>query len=355
MANDLTMKELLTMMVKTNASDLHLIAYAPPKFRINGKLKAGNISPLPPDKVKKLVYSVLNEKQRQILEEDKGIDFSFSFGKGTRFRGSIFFQTGTAAGVFRMIKNDIYSFEQLGLPSIVKQLTDKPKGLILVTGPTGSGKTTTLATMIDNINKHYEKHIITIEDPIEFRHSNKKCNVVQRELNLDTNSFADSLRQALRQDPDVLMVGEMRDFETMDLALKLAETGHLCLATLHTNSAVESINRIINTFPYSQHTQVRQQISFVLQAVLCQTLVPSTKGGRVLALEILTAIPSVRSMIRENKVQQLYGLMQTGGKFGMKTMNQALFDLIKSRTVKEEDALRASPDIEELKKMLGMP
>lgn len=349
-----TIKDLLVKMGDLNASDLHLTVGAPPKYRIDGKMKPANLPVLNARLVKELLYSVLTEQQKKKFETELELDFSFGIAKVSRFRGNLFMQRGSAGGVFRRIPAEVWPFEKLGLPPIVRKLADRPKGLILVTGPTGSGKSTTLATIIDKINREQEKHIITIEDPIEFVHSHKKCNVNQREVYSDTKSFKEALKHVLRQDPDVLLVGEMRDIETVELALTIAETGHLCLATLHTNSAAETINRIVDIFPSGQQPQIRTQLSFILEGIICQTLMPKIGGGRAVAYELLIATPAIRAVIRDDKIQQIYSIMQTSAQFGMKTLNQSLYELVLDRKVKESDAIRASHDPIELeKKLLG--
>lgn len=353
MSTKYTLKDLLIEMTKMGASDLHITVASPPRFRIDGKLKAGNYPPLNPDKVKDLVYSVLNEQQKKRFEMEKELDFSFGIKNIGRFRGNAYLQRGCVGGAFRMIPYEVWPFEKLGLPPVVREMSTRPKGLILVTGPTGSGKSTTLATIIDKINTDFEKHIITIEDPIEFIHKHKKCMINQRQILDDTNSFNDALKHVLRQDPDVILIGEMRDKETIEAALRIAETGHLCLATLHTNSASESINRIIDVFPSTQQSQIRTQLSFILEGILCQSLLPKIRGGRVMAVEILVSTPAIRAVIRDDKVHQIYSLMQAGKKYGMKTLNQSLYELIINRQIAEDDGIRASHDPVELQKMLG--
>ncbi len=351
-----SLEELLRKAIEMGASDLHITAGSPPMVRIHGKLVPLNkIPPLSPSDTKKLCYSILTDTQRQRFEEDLEIDFSFGIKGLSRFRGNIFFQRGTVAGAFRMLPYEIPQLSELGLPPVVETFVEKPKGLILVTGPTGSGKSTTLAAMIDRINSTREGHIITIEDPIEFVHRHKKCIVNQREVSSDTASFARALRSALRQDPDVVLIGEMRDIETMEAALTMAETGHLTFATLHTNSAVETINRIIDAFPSERQDQVRVQLSFVLEGIISQRLIPRKDGkGRVLAAEVLVPIPAIRNLIRENKIHQIYSQMQVGqAQHGMQTMNQALASLVKKGLITPQAALDNSTNKDELRNLLG--
>ncbi len=351
----LTIEELLKAAVSMEASDLHITAGSPPVFRIHGKLvPMKDVPPLSPSDTKRLCYSVLTDAQRHRLEEDLEIDFSFGIKGVSRFRGNVFFQRGTVAGAFRTLPYRIPDMSELGLPPVVETFTTKPKGLVLVTGPTGSGKSTTLASMIDRINRTRECHIITIEDPIEFTHSHKKSVVTQREVASDTHSFAKALRSALRQDPDVVLIGEMRDLETCEAALTMAETGHLTFATLHTNSATETINRIVDIFPMEKQDQVRVQLSFVIEGIISQRLIPRSDGrGRVLATEVLVATPAIRNLIRENKIHQVYSQMQTGQLVhGMQTMNQSLADLVRRGLITPHDALNNSTNKEELKLLL---
>ncbi|MGE4650960.1 MAG: type IV pilus twitching motility protein PilT, partial [Myxococcota bacterium] len=348
--------QLLKTMIEKNASDLHLTTGTSPQLRIDGKLHPLRMPPLSPQETKQLCYSVLTDAQKHKFEEHNELDLSFSVQKLSRFRGNIFVQRGNVAGAFRAIPFKIHSFDDLGLPGVVAKLAQKPRGLVLVTGPTGSGKSTTLATMIDKINTERNEHIVTIEDPIEYLHPHKGCVVNQREVGADTGSFKDALKYILRQDPDVVLIGEMRDLETMEAALTLGETGHLCFGTLHTNSAAQTINRIIDVFPAHQQSQVRAQLSFVLEGVLCQNLLPRANGsGRVMALEVMVPNAAIRNLIREDKVHQIYSAMQVGQeRFEMETMNQSLHDLCRKRMVNHEDALGRSPDPAELRKMLGM-
>ncbi|MBI4456258.1 MAG: type IV pilus twitching motility protein PilT [Acidobacteria bacterium] len=350
----LSLAELLQKLVDLNGSDLHLGANTPPRIRMNGKLLPLDGSPLTPADTKKLVYSIMTDAQKYKYEENLELDFSFGIKGLARFRANVFTQRGVVSGVFRLIPFEIKSFEQLNLPPVVKKLCDKPRGLILVTGPTGSGKSTTLAAMIDKINSERNQHIITIEDPIEFLHLHKKSLVSQREVNSDTHSFASALRVTLREDPDVVLIGEMRDLETVEAALRIAETGHLTFATLHTNSAASTINRIIDIFPSHQQSQIRAQLSLVLEGILCQALIPRANGeGRVMAMEILLPNAAIRNLIREDKIHQIYSAMQTGqDKFGMQTFNQALASLHLSKQITLEETLASSSNPEELQEMI---
>jgi len=323
-------------------------------LRLHGKLMPLDLPPLTPADTKSLAYSILTDAQKHKFEENKELDFSFGVKGLSRFRSNVFMQRGAVAVAIRAIPYTILSFEELGLPKIVSELCDKPKGLVLVTGPTGSGKSTTLASMINKINTERQEHIITIEDPIEYVHQHKKCIVNQRELNSDTYSFKAALKSVLREDPDNVLIGEMRDLETIEAALVIAETGHLTFATLHTNSAVQTINRIIDVFPSHQQPQIRAQISFILEGVLCQMLIPKANGqGRVLALEIMIPNPAIRNLIREEKVHQIYSAMQTGQeKFNMVTMNQSLMNHYLARNITLEEAMSRSTIPEELTQMI---
>jgi twitching motility protein PilT len=347
--------QMLKELVERGGSDLHITTNSPPQLRIDGKLTPMNEPPLTAIETKQLCYSVLTEAQKHKFEEENDLDLSFGVKGLSRFRGNVFIQRGAVAGVFRVIPYKILTFDELGLPPVVKDLSEKPRGLVLVTGPTGSGKSTTLASIIDRINNERHEHIITVEDPIEYLHPHKGCLVNQREVGSDTKSFKSSLKYILRQDPDVVLVGELRDLETIEASLTLAETGHLCFATLHTNSCVQTINRIIDVFPPYQQTQVRTQLSFVLEGVLSQTLVPRLGNkGRVLALEVMVPNPAIRNLIREDKIHQIYSQMQVGqDKFGMQTMNQSLFSLFTKRLISLEDAVGRSPDPDELRQMMG--
>jgi twitching motility protein PilT len=352
---DFTLQELLQKMSELGSSDLHLSLNSPPQIRVHGHLRPmEGYQPLTAETIKKLAYSVLTEDHKKRFEEMNSIDLSFGLKGTSRFRANIFNQKGAVGGVFRAIPFEIKSFEDLGLPPVVAELCKKPRGLVLVTGPTGSGKSTTLAAMIDKINIDRHDHILTIEDPIEFVHSHKNCVVNQREVSADTPGFAAALKDALRQDPDVVLVGEMRDLETIEMALRIAETGHLTFGTLHTNSAASTINRIIDVFPSSQQSQIRTQLSLVLEGVMCQTLLPKTSGdGRVMALEVLVPNSAVRNLIREDKIHQIYGIMQTGAeKHGMQTFNSSLAELVKKRIVSREIAMQRSSQPDELKDLL---
>jgi twitching motility protein PilT len=348
--------DMLKELIERGGSDLHITTNSPPQVRVDGKLVSLDIPPLNPVETKQLCYSVLTETQKHKFEEENELDLSFGVKGLSRFRSNIFVQRGAVAGVFRTIPFKILTFDELGLPPVVADLAYKPRGLVLVTGPTGSGKSTTLASIIDKINSERHDHIVTIEDPIEYLHPHKNCLVNQREVGSDTKSFKHALKYVLRQDPDVVLVGEMRDLETIEAALTLAETGHLCFATLHTNSCVQTINRIVDVFPPYQQTQIRAQLSFSLEGVISQTLIPKASGkGRALALEIMIPNPAIRNLIREDKLHQIYSQMQVGqDKFGMQTMNQSLFNLHQKRLISLDDALGRSTDPDELKQMLGM-
>ncbi|MDD2309611.1 MAG: PilT/PilU family type 4a pilus ATPase [Desulfuromonadaceae bacterium] len=348
---------LLKVLVEANGSDLHITTNSPPQMRVDGHLIPMDFPPMNQVETKQLCYSVLTDAQKHKFEEENELDLSFGVKGLSRFRGNMFIQRGAVAGVFRVIPYKIMSFEELSLPPIVPELAARPRGLILVTGPTGSGKSTTLASIVDYININRREHIVTIEDPIEYLHPHKGCLVNQREVGADTKGFKNALKYVLRQDPDVVLIGELRDLETIEAALTLAETGHLCLATLHTNSCAQTINRIVDVFPPYQQTQIRAQLSFVLEGVLSQTLIPrmGTKG-RALALEIMVPNAAIRNLIREDKVHQIYSQMQIGQeKFGMQTMNQSLFILFQKRMISLEEALGRSQDPEELKQMISNP
>ncbi len=347
--------QLLKAMVEKGGSDLHITTGSPPQLRIDGKLNPLKSPPLTAPETKQLCYSILTDSQKHRFEESNELDLSFGVKGLSRFRANIFMQRGAVAGAFRTIPFKILSFQELGLPSAVESFGSKPRGMILVTGPTGSGKSTTLAAIIDKINSERFEHIITIEDPIEYLHPHKNCIINQREINADTKSFKIALKYILRQDPDVVLVGEMRDIETMEMALVAAETGHLVFGTLHTNSCVQTINRVIDVFPSYQQPQIRAQISFVLEGVLCQNLIPKASGhGRVLALEIMIPNPAVRNLIREDKIHQIYTSMQVGQeKFGMKTFNQSLAESYQKRLITLEDAMGRSPDTDELQKLIS--
>lgn len=349
------MHQLLKTMIEKNASDLHITTGTPPQLRIDGKLHPLKMPPLSPQETKQICYSVLTDAQKHHFEETNELDLSFSVQKLSRFRGNVFVQRGNVAGAFRAIPFKILSFDELNLPPVVSELARKPRGLILVTGPTGSGKSTTLASIVDRINTDRNEHIVTIEDPIEYLHSHKGCVVNQREVGADTHNFKNALKYILRQDPDIVLIGELRDLETIEAALTVAETGHLAFATLHTNSAVQTINRIVDVFPPYQQSQIRQQLSFVLEGVMCQTLLPRANGpGRVLAIECMVPNTAIRNLIREDKIHQLYSAMQVGQrKFGMQTLNQSLAGLVQQRLVTMDDAMGRSPDVEELKTLVA--
>jgi len=351
---NLTLGDLLRKLNEMNGSDLHITTNSPPQIRVHGQLTALDMPPLTPSESKQLIYGVMTDAQKHRYEEDLELDFSFGLKGLARFRANCFNQRGSSAAVFRVIPWEIKSFEELHLPPIVAKLCDRPRGLILVTGPTGSGKSTTLASMIDKINRERHEHILTIEDPIEFVHPHKNCLVNQREVHSDTKSFGSALRAALREDPDVVLVGEMRDLETVESALRIAETGHLTLGTLHTNSASSTINRIIDVFPSHQQPQIRAQLSLVLEGILCQSLLPRLGGnGRVLAMEILIPNAAIRNLIREDKIHQIYSAMQSGqDKFGMQTLNQSLATLCLQKQISLEVALQRSSLTDELRDII---
>jgi twitching motility protein PilT len=351
----ISLSELLKKLLEVSGSDLHVTTNSPPQIRVDGHLRPLDMPPLTAAETKQLAYSVLTDAQKHRFEENLELDFSFGIKGLARFRANVFNQRGAVAAVFRMIPYEIRSFNQLGLPAIVSKLCDKPRGLILVTGPTGSGKSTTLAAMLDKINNERHDHIITIEDPIEFLHSHKNCLVNQREVHSDTHSFANSLRAALREDPDVVLIGEMRDLETIESALRIAETGHLTFGTLHTNSAASTINRVVDVFPAHQQPQVRAQLSLVLEGIMCQALLPKASGtGRAMAMEILVPNPAIRNLIREDKIHQIYSSMQAGQeKFGMQTFNQALATLHFQKQITLETAMLRSHNPDELTDMIN--
>jgi twitching motility protein PilT len=351
----ISLSELLKKLTELGGSDLHITTGTPPQVRVDGHLHPlEGYRQMNSSDTKQLAYSVLTDAQKHRFEENLELDFSFGVKGLSRFRANIFNQRGAVGAVFRAIPYEIKTFESLGLPPIVKQLCDKPRGLILVTGPTGSGKSTTLASMIDKINSDRHEHILTIEDPIEFLHNHKNCVVNQREVNADTRGFSEALRTALRQDPDIVLVGEMRDLETIESALRIAETGHLTFATLHTNSAFSTINRIIDVFPSEQQSQIRAQLSLVLEGIMCQALLPRADGrGRVMALEILVPNSAIRNLIREDKVHQIYSMMQTGqDKYGMQTFNQALASAYHKRLITLDIAMQRSSNTDELKELI---
>jgi twitching motility protein PilT len=352
----LNLRALLQEMIEREASDLHITAGERPKLRVDGDITNSSVETvMTPKDTLQLAYSVLTEQQKKRFEFEDELDFSFGIQNLARFRGNVFKQRGCVAMVLRMIPFSVRTFEDLGLPPVVARLAERPRGLILVTGPTGSGKSTTLAAMIDKINRDRKGHIITVEDPIEFIHRHQNCIVNQREIGTDTKSFAAALKYALREDPDIILVGEMRDLETIAAALTIAETGHLVLATLHTNSAAESINRIIDVFPSTQQSQVRAQLAFVLEGVVTQTLLPKARGrGRAMACEIMVATPAIRALIRDDKIHQIYSAMQAGKKHGMQTMNDCLYQLYTNRDVTQEECERVSHDPKEFLRMIGV-
>ncbi|MGH7475481.1 MAG: type IV pilus twitching motility protein PilT [Longimicrobiales bacterium] len=351
----LNLRALLEEMIRRAASDLHVTAGEKPKLRVDGELVDANFDrPLTPKDTLQIAYSILTENQKKRFENEDELDFSFGIQNLARFRGNVYRQRGCVAMAIRIIPFEIQTFEKLGLPPIVARLAEKPRGLVLVTGPTGSGKSTTLAAMIDKINREERGHILTIEDPIEFVHKHHGCIVNQREVGADTRGFTAALKYALRQDPDVVLIGEMRDLETISAALTIAETGHLAFGTLHTNSAAESINRIIDVFPSHQQSQVRAQLAFVLEGVVTQTLIPRAKGGgRVCAAEIMICTPAIRACIRDDKVHQIYSIMQAGKKFGMQTLNDALYQLYLTGEISLEEALKHTSEPNELLRMTG--
>src|SRR6476646_3930892 len=354
-ASALNLRVLLEEMIERGASDLHVSAGERPMLRVDGDMTRSNIDfVMQPKDTLQIAYSVLTENQKKKFETEDELDFSFGIQNLARFRGNCFKQRGCVSVVVRQIPINIKTFEQLALPKVIADLADKPKGLILVTGPTGSGKSTTLAAMLDKINKELKGHMITIEDPIEFIHRHQLCIVNQREVGTDTKSFQAALKYALRQDPDVVLIGEMRDLDTIQAALTISETGHLAFATLHTNSAAEAINRIIDVFPAHQQSQVRAQLAFVLEGIVTQTLLPKAQGrGRVMAAEILVVTPAIRALIRDDKVHQIYSSMQAGKKFGMQTLNDALYQLYMAREVSADECLRVSGDPTEFQRMIG--
>jgi twitching motility protein PilT len=347
--------QLLKTMIEKGASDLHVTAGSPPQLRIDGSLVPLKVPPFTPTDTKQLCYSVLTDQQRARFEQDNELDLSFTVKGLSRFRANVFVQRGSVAGAFRTIPFKILSFQELGLPPVVSELSRKPRGLVLVTGPTGSGKTTTLAAIIDKINVERREHIVTIEDPIEYVHPHKNCIVNQREVGSDTDSFKRALKHILRQDPDVVLIGEMRDLETIEAALTIAETGHLAFATLHTNGCVQTINRIVDVYPPYAQAQVRAQLSFVLEGVISQALIPRASGqGRVLAIEIMVPNPAIRNLIREDKIHQIYSQMQIGQtKFGMQTLNQSLAALFQKGLITLDEAMSRSSDQDELRNILA--
>jgi twitching motility protein PilT len=350
-----SLHQLLKTMTEMGGSDLHVTTNSPPQIRVDGKLRPLDLPPLNAVDTKQLAYSVLTDAQKHRFEETLELDFSFGIKGLARFRANVFMQRGAVAAVYRTIPYEIRSFKELNLPPVVAQICEKPRGLVLVTGPTGSGKSTTLAAMLDKINSERHEHMITIEDPIEYLHQHKKCVVNQRELHADTHSFTNALRAALREDPDVVLIGEMRDLETIESALRIAETGHLTFGTLHTNSAAQTINRIVDVFPAHQQPQIRAQLSLVLEGIMCQALLPKATGtGRCLAMEIMVPNAAIRNLIREDKIHQIYSTMQTGQeKFGMQTFNQSLASLYFSKQISLQTALQRSSIPDELQDMIN--
>jgi twitching motility protein PilT len=351
-----TLPELLKAMVDLEGSDLHIATNTPPQIRVHGHLQRLQLPELTPSETKTLVYSVLTDSQKKRFEETMELDFSFGIKAiGARFRCNVFNQRGAVGAVYRLIPEKIRTFGELGLPTVLATLAERPRGLVLITGPTGSGKSTTLAAMIDKINSERHDHILTIEDPIEYIHQHKNCLVNQREVHSDTNSFGNALRAALREDPDIVLIGEMRDLETVEAALKIAETGHLTFGTLHTNSAAQTINRIIDIFPAGQQAQIRTQLSLVLEGIVCQALLPRADGkSRVCSLEIMVPTPAIRNLIRDDKIHQIYGAMQSGQeKLGMQTANQSLATLYQKRLITLETAMSSSSNRDELQDMIN--
>jgi twitching motility protein PilT len=350
-----TLPELLKTLVEKGGSDLHITTNTPPQIRVHGHLQRLEGTDLTPADTKQLAYSVLTDEQKKRFEETMELDFSFGIRGLARFRCNLFNQRGSVGGVYRVIPEKIRAFNELGLPAVLATLAQRPRGLVLVTGPTGSGKSTTLAAMLDKINSERYEHILTIEDPIEFLHPHKNCLVNQREVHSDTKGFSNALRAALREDPDIVLIGEMRDLETVEAALKIAETGHLTFGTLHTNSAAQTINRIIDIFPAGQQAQIRTQLSLVLEGIVCQALLPKADGkGRVCSLEILVPTPAIRNLIRDDKVHQIYGSMQSGQeKYGMQTANQSLATLHLKGQITLETAMAASSLKDELQDMIN--
>ena len=349
-----TLPELLKTLVEAGGSDLHITTQTPPQIRVHGHLQRVEGADMSPAETKQLAYSVLTDAQKKRFEETLELDFSFGLKGLARFRCNMFNQRGSVGAVYRVIPEKIRSFQELQLPPVLATLAERPRGLVLVTGPTGSGKSTTLAAMIDKINKERHDHILTIEDPIEFVHQHQGCLVNQREVHSDTQSFSNALRAALREDPDIVLIGEMRDLETVEAALKIAETGHLTFGTLHTNSASQTINRIIDIFPANQQGQIRTQLSLVLEGIVCQALLPKIGGGRVVSLEIMIPTPAIRNLIREDKIHQIYSAMQTGQeKVGMQTANQSLATLYQKKQITLETALGASSNRDELQDLIN--
>ena len=348
-----TVRDLLMLLVERNGTDLLLSVGQPPQIRLSGNLVSLDFAPLTQEMAKVLCYQVMSELHQKKFEEEWEVDFSFGIQNVSRFRVNIFNQRGSVSGAFRRIPFKILSFEELSIPPIIKEMSDKPNGLVLVTGPTGCGKSTTLAAMLERINETRYQHMITIEDPIEYLHHHKKCTIDQREVGSDTRSFHNALKSILRQDPDVVLLGEMRDMESIQAALTIAETGHLCFATLHTNSCSQTLARIVDVFPGDKQQQIRTQLAMSLNCVMTQVLLPKIGGGLQLALEIMVATPAIKAMIRENKLHNIDNQIQLGSKFGMQTMNQSLAQVVKAGLVSEEDAMQASLDQEDFRKNMA--
>jgi twitching motility protein PilT len=352
MAETYTCKDLLMQMVQRNGTDILLSVGQPPQMRISKRLVSLEYDKLTPERAKELTYQVMSESQQKKLEDDLEVDFSFGLANISRFRANVFMQRGSISGAFRRIPYKMLSFEELSLPPVVREMSEKPNGLVLVTGPTGCGKSTTLAAMLDRINETRYCHIITIEDPIEYLHQHRKATVDQREVYSDTKSFQSALKSILRQDPDVVLLGEMRDAESIQAALTVAETGHLCFATLHTNSCAQTLARIVDVFPGEKQPQIRTQLALSLNCVMTQVLLPKIGGGLQLALEIMVATPAVRALVRENKVHTIDNQIRLGAKFGMQSLNQSLAAVVKSGLVSEDDAVELSPDRDDFRKCM---
>jgi twitching motility protein PilT len=348
-----SLRELLEILLEQHGSDLHLSVGSPPQIRVDGKLSNLDMDPLTPEQTKKLAYSMMSERQKQRFEENSELDLSFGIENLSRFRCNVFMQRGNVSVALRQIPYRVPTFEELGLDKTVVEMANLPRGLVLVTGPTGSGKSTTLAALINKINRERHSHILTVEDPIEYLHRHQNCLINQREVGADTKSFAAALKYALRQDPDVVLIGEMRDLETVTQALNISETGHLAFATLHTNSCAETINRIIDVYPVNQQEQVRVTLSFVLQGVISQQLVPKIGGGRVLATELMVCTPAIRALIRDDKIHQVYSMIQSGQKHGMRTMNMSLANLHLTRKITIGEAMSRSANVQELNEMIS--
>ncbi len=348
-----SLRELLEILLERHGSDLHLAVGSPPQIRVDGKLSTLDFDPLAPDQTKKLAYSMMSEKQKQRFEETSELDLSFGVENLSRFRCNVFVQRGNVSVALRQIPYRVPTFEELGIDKTIVEMANLPRGLVLITGPTGSGKSTTLAALINKINREQHAHILTVEDPIEYLHRHQNCLVNQREVGADTKSFAAALKYALRQDPDVVLIGEMRDLETVTQALNISETGHLAFATLHTNSCAETMNRIIDVFPTNQQEQVRVTLSFVLQGVVSQVLIPKIGGGRVLACEMMACTPAIRALIRDDKIHQIYSMIQSGQKYGMRTMNMSLANLYLSRKITIGEAMARSSNVGELNEIIA--